>query len=160
MSLFVYITDACREDARTHGLSDEIDKLYARIEANQNTAQFDRFPKPYIVKKKLSGRQGRLIAEEQIVGAHLVVVFLAVMIRGSREYADGFGLDPVAYGAQKLQGLYDPQKLEEYVRERSELSPVQPKPDPTEARSVRANPAGIPPAAPAPGKSRFNLNIL
>ena len=80
MALFVYPTEDCLADAQTHGLSYEVEKLIQRVEGSQSLSVFDPFPPPYLVKKKLGGRQGRLIASRQSVGDHAVVVLLAVMI--------------------------------------------------------------------------------
>ena len=50
MSLYVYVTDSCRKDAINHGLNAEIDGLRQKVEKKQDTSQFDRFPRPYLVK--------------------------------------------------------------------------------------------------------------
>jgi len=83
MALLVYVTAKCRDDARSHGLNEELERFHARVERTQSTSLFDPFPPPYWVKKKLGGRQGRLIATHRIVGDHAVVIFLAILIRGS-----------------------------------------------------------------------------
>lgn len=132
MALFVYITQACEDDAHLHGLSDEISRFKDRVEKVQSTSQFDPFPPPYLVKKKLGGRQGRLIAELRTVGDHAVVVFLAVMIRGDRAYEDHFGRDPVAYGNQHFQHLVAPDEIESYIEERTRVAPPPTKPDPSD----------------------------
>jgi hypothetical protein len=132
MTLFVYITESCRDDASTHGMISEVDGLRQKVEEKQNTSQFDRFPSPYLVKKKLGSRQGRLIAEEREIGEHVVIVFLAVMIRGSREYASGFGADPQVYGETHFRHLVDQEKLADFVEARTSRDPVTPKQAPSD----------------------------
>ena len=94
MALFVYTTEECRDNAHRYALSDELDRFKERVETSQSTSQFDPFPPPYLVKKKLGGRQGRLIADLRSQGDHAVVVLLAIMIRGDKAYEDHFAVDP------------------------------------------------------------------
>lgn len=133
MALFVYISNACREDARTHSLSDEIERLKERIESTQSVSHFNPFPPPYLVKKKLGGRQGRLIADLRREGDNAVVVFLAIMIRGDKAYENQFAVDPVAYGAQHFAHLVTADVLAAYVEERCRVEPPPTKSDPNEA---------------------------
>ncbi|MBL9181084.1 MAG: hypothetical protein JNN17_03015 [Verrucomicrobiaceae bacterium] len=132
MALFVYITDSCREDARTHALSDEIERLKERIESTQSTSHFNPFPPPYLVKKKMGGRQGRLIADLRKHGDHAVVVFLAIMIRGDKAYENQFAVNPVAYGLQHFQHLVTAEQLGVYIDERTRREPPPAKPDVSE----------------------------
>jgi len=131
MSLFVYITESCKGDAHRYALSDEIQRFKEKVEKSQATSQFDPFPPPYLVKKKLGGRQGRLIADLRTVGDHAVVVFLAIMIRGDRAYEDHFGPDPVAYGNQHFKHLVEAGELESYINERTRVEPPPAKPNPS-----------------------------
>lgn len=85
----VFVTENCREDARDHGLASELEAFRKRVEDTQSTSLFDPFPPPYLVKKKIGGRQGRLIADLRPVGEHAVVVFLAILIRGHHAYEMG-----------------------------------------------------------------------
>jgi len=80
MALLVYPTEDCLSDAQTHGLTYEVEKVIQRVEDSQSLSVFDPFPPPYLVKKKLGGRQGRLIASRQSVGDHAVVVLLAMLL--------------------------------------------------------------------------------
>jgi tetratricopeptide (TPR) repeat protein len=128
MALFVYLTDNCLSDARDHGLTSELERFRDRVESTQSTSLFDPFPPPYLVKKKLGGRQGRLIADLRPVGDHAVVVFLAVLIRGSRAYEDEFASDPITYGKQHFNDLLD---IDRFVEERTRTQPVPIRPDPT-----------------------------
>ena len=84
MTLFVHITENCYADAQEHSLTEDVERFKERVEQTQSRSLFDPFPPPYVVKKKLGGRQGRLIAESRPVGEHAVVVFLAIIIKGSR----------------------------------------------------------------------------
>lgn len=132
MSLFVYVSDNCVADARTHGLDGEVQRLQDRVEATQSTSLFDPFPPPYLVKKKLGGRQGRLIAERRSVGEHAVIVCLAILIRGHREYEE-FAQSPVAYGKRYLSDLVGEQEVVDLVRQRTAARPVEVKPEPSDA---------------------------
>lgn len=133
MPLIVYITDNCESDARRHGLSEEVGRFRERVEECQSTSLFDPFPPGYLVKKKLGGRQGRLIAELHPVGEHAVVVFLAVLIRGSRDYEDEFARDPRAYGEQHFSDLVSGEELARFVEERTRQSPPIINPDPSDS---------------------------
>lgn len=133
MPLFVYVTENCRNDARTHSLTGEVERLQERVEEAQSVGLFDPFPPPYLVKKKFGGRQGRLIADRRPVGDHAVIVFLAILIRGSHAYESGFGKDPIAYGQQHFADLVSDEDLIEFVEEQTASSPIQSKPDPGNA---------------------------
>lgn len=106
MALLVFVTENCTNSAKKHGLLDDVGRFRRRVEESQSLRLFDPFPQPYMVKKKLGGRQGRLVAEWRSVDAHVVAIFLEVMIRGDREY-DQFQKDPVGYGGRRLSGLFD-----------------------------------------------------
>lgn len=131
MSLFVYITPECRENAQHHSLSDELERFKDRIESSQSTSHFNPFPPPYLVKKKLGGRQGRLIADLRRRGDHAVVVFLAVMMRGDKAYENHFATDPVTYGKQHFANLVSDEQLAEYIEKRLQVAPPPLKPDPS-----------------------------
>lgn len=126
MSLFVYITDNCENSASRHGVLNELKKFGDRIEHAQSTSSFDKFPAPYLVKKKLAGRQHRLIAKSFEVGDDVVVVFLEVMIRGDRDYdADGgFGKDPDGYGRRNFANLVTDDEILTYATSRTATQPV------------------------------------
>ena len=57
MALFVYVTDQCRDDANVHSIKAEIQLFKERVERTQSTSLFDPFPPPYLVKKKIGGKQ-------------------------------------------------------------------------------------------------------
>ncbi len=131
MAIFVYVTDRCMDQARTHGFGDDVIRFAARVEDAQTTSMFDPFPPPYLVKKKLGSRQGRLIADLRTVGDHAVIVFLGVLIRGDREYEVEFVRDPHGYGQQHFNGLVTETDLQEFLEERTRTSPPTPKPEPS-----------------------------
>src|SRR5438874_986414 len=133
MALFVYTTEECRDNAHRYALSDELDRFKERVETSQSTSQFDPFPPPYLVKKKLGGRQGRLIADLRSQGDHAVVVLLAIMIRGDKAYEDHFAVDPVGYGKQHFSHLVSDDQLAAYIDERTRVEPPRAKPEPNEA---------------------------
>jgi len=132
MALFVCVTLNCQEEARRHGYWPDVERFRDRVEETQSTSQFDQFPKPYFVKKKIGGRQGRLIASLHTIGDHAVLVFLSLLIRGDHAYDTGFGKDPVGYGTQHFAGLADDEVLTKFIEERTRTSPPVPKPTPAD----------------------------
>lgn len=131
MTLIVNLTDNCLSSAREHGVQNEVMRLKERVEETQSTSSFDKFPQPYMVKKKIGGRQHRLIAHYDEVDEFVVVTFLEVMIRGSREYdaPSGFGKDPEGYGRAHFNDLVTPEKLHSFLESRRAAPPASlPKP--------------------------------
>jgi hypothetical protein len=131
MTLYVQICDNCQKEAELHALVDEMERFKERVEATQSTDLFDQFPIPYLVKKKLGGRQGRLIATLRPVAEHAVVVFLSIMIRGHREYGE-FVRDPVLYGRNHFDDVISDAMITAYVEERARVAPPPRKMDPSE----------------------------
>jgi hypothetical protein len=82
MTIFVYITDTCREQATKHHINQALDKLVANIEREQAFWRLDSFPYPFWVKKRLGNRHSRLICRlesHQIHGqAQDVLVCLSI----------------------------------------------------------------------------------
>lgn len=132
MALFVFVTDRCSKDASTHGLEDEVERFRARVEKTLSTSLFDPFPPPYLVKKKLGSRQSRLIAERREVDGHAVIIFLAILIRGNRDYEKEFARDPQGYGHEHFRDLFDDQQLASFVADRTANDAPAPKPEPAE----------------------------
>jgi len=135
MTLIVNVTDNCLVSAREHGVQNDVMRLKERVEETQSTSSFDKFPQPYMVKKKIGGRQHRLIAHYDEVDEFVVVTFLEVMIRGSREYdaPSGFGKDPEGYGRAHFDELVSPDKLQAFVESRRAAPPASlPAPDDAE----------------------------
>ncbi|MGE0884279.1 MAG: hypothetical protein AB7P14_12100 [Blastocatellales bacterium] len=132
MALFVFVTENCKDDANTHGLLDEVERFKERVESTQSTSLFDPFPPPYLVKKKLGGQQGRLIAARRTVGEHAVVILLAILIRGDRAYEDQFAKDPVGYGQRHFKDLVSEEDLSNFIAERTYTTPPPDKPEPSD----------------------------
>lgn len=132
MALFVFVAENCRNDAHTHSLLDEVERFKERVEITQSISLFDPFPPPYLVKKKLGGRQGRLIADRRTVGDHAVVVFLAILIRGDRAYEDQFAKDPIGYGQRHFKDLVSDDELSHFIAETTRTTPPPAKPKPSE----------------------------
>lgn len=132
MTLLVYVTEECTKKARQYALLDEIERFMERVEKTQSTCLFDPFPPPYLVKKKLGGRQGRLIAERCVIGEDVIIAFLTIMIRGDRSYEDQFGRDPIGYGSQHFNHLVSNTMLESYIISRTQAEPLPAKPTPSE----------------------------
>ena len=132
--ILVHITERCREDAKRYGWLPVLERVKAEVEKRQSTSAFNQFPRPYFVKKKFGGRQGRLIAIEKILEVdgemYNVFVFLTILIRGDREYASptGFGSDPEGYGKRYLMPVFNKLNFTEIVRERMYQEPPKPKP--------------------------------
>lgn len=130
MSLFVYETDECQKDIQNRpSLRVDVDRFKQRLLQAQHTNLFDHFPPPYL--KKRFQRQIRLIASEQHIGEHLVVIFLRLLVRGSDEYRDGFLRDPKAYGIRSLAPLYSIEQIEEWLKDQIKVDPPPEKPEPT-----------------------------
>lgn len=132
MTLFVYVTEQCISDAEAHSLQSEVERFKDRVEGTQSTSLFDPFPPPYLVKKKLGGRQGRLIADFRPMGDHAVIVFLAILIRGSRAYEDEFARDPLEFGKHHFADLVSADEIARFLEERTRVAPTPPKPAPSE----------------------------
>lgn len=137
MALFVYVTNECQREAEENGFQHFLDNFKNRVEIAQDTGYFAPFPPPYLVKKHFGGRQGRLIAAREVVTyndeEHVVIVFLAIMIRGDYHYEEEFVHDPIGYGQRCLANRYKTSELVRYVQDRLLTEPVTPKQTPTEA---------------------------
>lgn len=130
MAIFVYITDRCKDEAIQHGIHDRLASLKSQVEAQQTTDLFDRFPSPYLVRRKFGAYNLRLIAEKRHIEDHLVIIFLAILVRGSADYQRGFGRDPIEYGNQHFAHLVQEADLYEYLEHRTAVDPPAPKDEP------------------------------
>jgi len=134
MSLYVYLTEECKEDAKKHNVLDDVQKLKEKVERVQTISHFDNFPSPYL--KKRFRRQQRLLADPRTVvmgdEEHVVVCFLRVFIRSNNEYIS-FLANPTAYGEKKLKPLVGEEELLRYLKERLTQNPVPEKDVPTES---------------------------
>jgi hypothetical protein len=90
MYFIVYITDECREEAKTHNFSPALESLCRDIEDKQSISMFQPFQVSFLVKKKFGTKQGRLIAAKEIIkvndSEYAVIKLLSVLIRGSTDY--------------------------------------------------------------------------
>ncbi len=139
MAWFAFITKACEEAARRHGVWRQVEDFRDEIKKLQEFAlvRFQQFPPPYLVKKKFAGWEGRLIARrydftDQQNEEHTVIVFLDFMTRGNNGYDKGFGQDPLKYGAAHYENLTTNDELEQYVHEQLEKDPIPSLPDPSD----------------------------
>jgi hypothetical protein len=67
MAIYVYATEACREEARKHSVEPQLDRIIRKVESDQSYSQFQPFPSPFLVKKKFGMFIGRLIAQVEEV---------------------------------------------------------------------------------------------
>ena len=86
MSLFVYISKQCKEDIKAHDYERPIQRFIHRLHQTQSTHIFERFPASYLKKRFES--QFRLVAQEVFVKEHVVVVFIRLLKRSSRDYRE------------------------------------------------------------------------
>src|SRR5215469_13303540 len=102
MTLFAYITDQLRHDAQTMGVPESKLEAFAKdeVEQKQSTSSFDRFPAPFLTRKKIWAYNKRLIAAERRVGEHVVIILLRLLVKGN-EYSS-FENDPVTVGERYL----------------------------------------------------------
>jgi tetratricopeptide (TPR) repeat protein len=131
MAIYVYATDACREEARKHSVEPQLDRIIKKIESDQSYSQFQPFPYPFLVKKKFGIIGGRLIAQIEEVDGNVVLVLLALMLRGSKEYKDrgGFYNDPPKYAEQNFRSRFSPEELARFVAQKVQEPPMVSKPN-------------------------------
>lgn len=130
MAIYVYATEACREEARKHSVEPQLDRIIKKVESDQSYSQFQPFPSPFLVKKKFGMFIGRLIAQVEEVDGNVVLVLLAFMLRGSKEYKDrgGFHNDPHKYAEQHFRARYKSEDLARFVAQKEQDPPVAAKP--------------------------------
>lgn len=138
MAIYVYATEACREEARKHSVEPQLDRIVNKVESDQSYSQFQPFPAPFLVKKKFGMYSGRLIAQVEEIGGNVVVVLLAFMLRGSKEYKDrgGFYNDPNKYAEQHFRSRYKTEDLARFVAQKEQEPPVASKPALEEQESL------------------------
>jgi len=132
MSLFVYVTKRCEEEAASAGWQEDLEKLKNKVEQVQDLQGFDHFPAPYRVKKKFPRYNARLIASLHKVDDHDVACFLSILTKADSAY-DQFQNDPVGFGQHYFEGLFTDVDLQQIVTERTAKTPPESKPQPTEA---------------------------
>jgi hypothetical protein len=130
MALFVYPADTLREDAKKQGVAqDKIKRFCDEVERTQSISTFDRFPPPYLTRKRIWSYNNRLIAAEHSVGEHLVIVLLRLLVKSSRDYEHQFVCNPHAYADPLLQAAIP--KAEMWLAERTRLTPPPAMPRPS-----------------------------
>ena len=121
MTLFVHIVPECEAEAAKHTLTDALLKTREQIEKDQDTRLLSAFRYPYFVKKQFGGRQGRLITVSKAIEIegeiHTVLIFLAVVLRADRSYADLVS-DAVRVGESLIAARVDEAALQDEVRAR------------------------------------------
>ena len=129
MAIYVYATEACREEARKHSVEPQLDRIIKKVESDQSYSQFQPFPSPFLVKKKFGMFIGRLIAQVQEEDGHVVLILLAFMLRGAKEYKDrgGFHNDPQKYADQHFRARYEMEDLARFVAQKEQEPPVATK---------------------------------
>ncbi len=134
MALLVYASDELRNDARNMGVTkDKVNEFAGEIEASQSTAFFDRFPPPFLTCKKKWAYNNRLIAAEQKIGEHLVVLLLRLLVKGN-EYQH-FENDPETVGQKFLSTCLQSIDLQKWVTDRTHVDPPEPLPMVTDAET-------------------------
>lgn len=138
MAIYVYATEACREEARKHSVEPQLDRIIKKVESDQSYSQFQPFPAPFLVKKKFGMYSGRLIAQVEEIDGNVVVVMLAFMLRGSKEYKDrgGFYNDPNKYAEQHFRSRYKTEDLSRFVAQKEQEEPIASKPALEEQESL------------------------
>lgn len=139
MPLHAYITSLCRKDIAAHNLETYIERLVAKLE-QEGAHNLQRYPNNLL--KKQPGDNLRLIIQEIPVDDALVLAFLRVMPRGSKEY-ERFMLsryDRAALpGYESLERETSPDNLRNFIASRARpLPPPPPAPSEREARILYA----------------------
>ena len=121
MALLVYVTEACRQETKNHGLQDVLEKVKIQLETDQDTRRLEAFPNPYWMKKQFGRRQGRLVIVERNIElegeTHQVFVFLALIQRGDKSY-DELSYNIVLHGERYLYDRLKNVDLVAYAQER------------------------------------------
>lgn len=115
MSLYVYISEKCEEEAKIYHLEEHLYQLKNRVEQEQHFAQFEVFEYPYQVKKRV-GYNYRLLTRLCYVEIqqkkYQVLVFLKLYNRGDKDYS-------LLYIHAKTRGdfIYQQQNIEPYLHD-------------------------------------------
>lgn len=134
MSIYVYITEQCRKDAKKQNYEDNIERFAKKIERDQSSEAFDRFPPPHL--KKRFERQIRMVADERHLGEHTVVIFLRIFVRGGSEYAQFGDSDyKIVPGVDKMADELSDEKLRGYIESRQDPPPPPPPAPDADERS-------------------------
>lgn len=85
MALYVHTSTDCKRDAQKHDQDRLLANLSESVQSSQNLTGFDTLlPSPFV--KKALGRNFRLIGVRKPISNDIVVLFLRILSRGSREY--------------------------------------------------------------------------
>lgn len=131
MSLFVRVTDECRKSAERHGALDFVLKLAEQVEAEQSDEMFEKSPKPFMVRKNIRRRAGRLLAVKRFTTIskqnHAVIVFLRLMMYDADHYDQKVCMNAQAFYDAEFKQSLDMFDVEGYVRERLSAPAPEPK---------------------------------
>lgn len=87
--LYIHITEQCKLEAKNFNLLEQLEKLKARVERDQNLMQFEVFEFPYQVKKYFS-YQYRLVTHIDNITYqnknYRILTFLKIYHRGDKSY--------------------------------------------------------------------------
>lgn len=139
MAYYVYQSAQFEEDAAQYGVSREVieRQIVGWVENQQSIGCFNRFPMPFLTKKKFAGYSNRVIAAEELVELdgeeHNVIVLLRLVLRSNRIY-DQYAKDPEATATPWLQEVRP--LLLDWLKGRIRQRPARshPRPDDGEYR--------------------------
>src|SRR5690625_2429747 len=133
MSLYVYITEECLQEAERQNRADELNRLKTRIEETNSTPHLAFHHAPFFTKR-LPGAL-RLIAErhslQQADKSFSVLVFLGLFPRGSSGYSN-FLTNNEAFVKNSLHPRFTEQNLRDFLEKREKEDPLPQKQQPTE----------------------------
>ena len=128
MAIYVYESKQFSDDAVRRGVTREnIERQLVRwVEERQSIACFDRFPIPFLTKKKFADFNNRVIAAEEVLSVngvkHQVVVLLRLVLRSSREYGR-YANDPAEFAGPYLK--QEQARLQPWLEDRLRACPVE-----------------------------------
>ncbi len=85
MQYFSAYTDQCLKDARKFNLTEELNKVVAKIEKNQTSRFLEKYRSPALVKR--AGAY-RFIGYELINDNFIFIIFLRILLKGRKEYEE------------------------------------------------------------------------
>jgi hypothetical protein len=134
MTYYIWLTDACRREARQHGTLQLVEHIVDQVEASQRLVGFDQFSPTRFLKRGL-GRSYRLVAYRwDMTAEDSVLTFERVLPRGSGDYeyfsANYERIDPRSYLADTTD-----EKVRVYYARRTASEPLPPRPQMTERES-------------------------
>ena len=131
MRYVVFQTEACIKDAKTYGLSDSINRLAKKVEADQSIANWDKFlPSPYL-KKSLGTH--RLMAEQRLLEDAIFICFLGVSPRAGEMYEKFLQANSATWKDRSPRD----DTLRSYLNERTSLPDLITEPTDSESAYLR-----------------------